>query len=1235
MLVIGRFDGPGPRPYQLWLEDTSGRQTGWLPGGQQTEDIPDSDAALSPIVASDPSSVPDAPPDQGSWPYAVSVASPENGLRVFVSGNLQAGFSLEALRFTAGGVIRSVTSGTVAQGETQEVTLAAPALYDLTLSADAGGSVTASPAPGPYPDGTQLVLTAAPDLDHVFGGWTVDSTAGYPTQQLVLLMDADHTVTAGFTAATLQSIAVSPANPVVMAGAAQQFLATGTYSDGSTRDVTASAAWSTSNTAVATISPAVPGLAAALQGGTVTISAAVAAITGTATLTVAAPPVLQAIAVSPVNPSIAVGAGLQLTATGTLSDGSTQDLTATASWSSDTASAAVGLTGIVTAAARPGTATITATVAAVSGSTMLTVIAVPALTAIAVVPVAAGIQQFRAIGTYSDGSSYDLTASAAWSTSDTTVATISPAGVATEVKTGSVTIGAAAAGISGSASLEVTPPVLQTIVVSPVNPGITAGTAVQFTATGTRSDGTTQYLTGTASWSSTNTAAATVGATGIATSYQPGATTITAAAAGVTGSAGLTVTAAPALQAIAVTPARPTIAAGSAVQFTAVGVYSDGSTQDLTSAASWFSGTTAVATIGATGVASGGGAGITMITATAGGFSGSTSLTVTAVPVLRSIAVTPADPSIAIGATAQFTAAGTFSDGSTADVTSTALWASTATTVATVIAGGLATAVAQGTAGITAAAGTISGSASLTVTPPLTTVTWVGTGSGSWHVPANWSTGQVPGPFDDVVIDAAAGIVVTYSQGTSSVHSLTSQNDLSLGGGVLALGARSAIGGAFTLSTGGELDGSDDVLVTGLFTCTGGTLGGTGTVTASSGLAISGNGLLISGCTLVNTGAATWTGGNINLGPGGAIVNAPAAGFDVQFDGFIMNAAGDDSPSVSNAGVFRKSAGTGTANLLSVVLDNAGTIDLLSGTLSFEPGPGRPGSWTGTFTGAAGTTLILAGPHDLGPGSSISGPAVVFASGFGPVNVSGSYDVTGSSSTTTASPTVNFTAGATLTSVGALTIDSGVVNFSTGQPVTLPGLALSEGGELAGSDDVLVSGLFACAGGQLSGPGTVTAAGGLAISGNGLLISGCTLVNTGAATWTGGNISLGPGGMIVNGQTAVFDVQFDAVVLNNGSSGDSPVFSNAGVFRKSAGTGTANLLSVVLDNAGTIDLRSGTLSFEPGPGRPGSWTGTFTGAAGTTLILRRPARPGTRLQHQRPGGSVRQRFRAGQRQRQL
>ncbi|MBN1369863.1 MAG: Ig-like domain-containing protein [Dehalococcoidaceae bacterium] len=83
--------------------------------------------------------------------------------------------------------------------------------------------------------------------------------------------------------------------------------------------------------------------------------------------------------------------------------------------------------------------------------------------------------------------------------------------------------------------------------------------------------------------------------------------------------------------------------------------------------------------------------------------------------VLESIAVAPATASIAMGATQQFTATGTYVGGTTADMTSQVTWASRDDGVAVIDASGLATGISVGSAAITANYGVFSDTASLQV----------------------------------------------------------------------------------------------------------------------------------------------------------------------------------------------------------------------------------------------------------------------------------------------------------------------------------------------------------------------------------------------------------------------------------------------------------------------------------------------------------------------------------------
>src|SRR6202020_1042329 len=115
-------------------------------------------------------------------------------------------------------------------------------------------------------------------------------------------------------------------------------------------------------------------------------------------------------------------------------------------------------------------------------------------------------------GTFSDGTTQNLTSSVTWSSGTTSIATINAAGLATGAGIGTSTITATSGVISGSTVLTVTAATLQSIAVTPANPSISKGATQQFTATGTFSDGTTQNLTSTVTWSSGTTSVATINA---------------------------------------------------------------------------------------------------------------------------------------------------------------------------------------------------------------------------------------------------------------------------------------------------------------------------------------------------------------------------------------------------------------------------------------------------------------------------------------------------------------------------------------------------------------------------------------------------------------------------------------------------------------------------------------------------------------------------------------------------
>jgi hypothetical protein len=431
--------------------------------------------------------------------------------------------------------------------------------------------------------------------------------------------------------------------------------------------------------------------------------------------------VLTSLQVTPAGASVPKGKAQQYTATGTYSDGTTQNLSAQAAWtSSNTAVASVTSPGGMALGLALGSTTIGATVSGITGSVTLTVIA-PVLMAIQVTPAAASIakgktQQYTATGTYSDGTTQNLSAQAAWTSSNTAVAKITtPGGLATALAVGSTTIAATVTAISGSVTLTVTAPTLTAIQVSPATASVSKGTNVQYAATGTYSDGTTQTITTQVVWTTSNSSVAKITSPGgLATTVGMGTATITATLAGVKASAVVTVTA-PLVFLLVL--GGGTLPKGQSQQLAAWGIFADGRISNVTALASWSSSNTSVATVtNPGGLATAVNLGTSIITATLTGLSWRTQLTVTK-PVLTSMQITPANATQAHGTTKQMTATGTYSDGTTANLTTQVQWTSSNVIVATFTrTAGALQANKVGTVKVTASLGSISASTNVTVT---------------------------------------------------------------------------------------------------------------------------------------------------------------------------------------------------------------------------------------------------------------------------------------------------------------------------------------------------------------------------------------------------------------------------------------------------------------------------------------------------------------------------------------
>ncbi len=166
----------------------------------------------------------------------------------------------------------------------------------------------------------------------------------------------------------------------------------------------------------------------------------------------------------------------------------------------------------------------------------------------------------------------------------------------------------------------------------------------------------------------------------------------------------------PTLSSIVVSPSTATIYQGQSQQYTVMGLLSDGTLQALTSGLGWSASSPSVGSISSSGLLTTLSAGTESITATApAGLLGLLSpitgtATLTVLPVLNSIAVSPAVASIGQGQTQQFTATGLFSNGTTQNITNVLNWSSASGTLASITSTGLATGLMPGADTITALA---------------------------------------------------------------------------------------------------------------------------------------------------------------------------------------------------------------------------------------------------------------------------------------------------------------------------------------------------------------------------------------------------------------------------------------------------------------------------------------------------------------------------------------------------
>jgi hypothetical protein len=380
----------------------------------------------------------------------------------------------------------------------------------------------------------------------------------------------------------------------------------------------------------------------------------------------------------------------------------------------------------------------------------------------------------------------------------------------------------------------------------------------------------------------------------------------------------------------------------------------------------------------------------------------------------------------------------------------------------------------------------------------------------------------------------------------------TGSGTLAITGGTASIPSGASASVQNLALSSGALNGAGSLTVTGQLNWTGGTMSGTGQTVAQGALAVVATGAYptLDGRTLDNQGSATCTIANYQfyLQNGATVINETAATWDFQTNGNLS--LGGGTATFTNHGLLKKSAGTNTTTI-GVPLNSDGTVEVDAGTLSLSNG----GSASGSFSIAGGTVSIPSG-------------------------------------------TFTFLDGAQGTGTGTLSITGGTASLPTGASASVQNLALSSGA-LNGAGSLTVTGQLSWTGGTMSGTGQTVAKGSLAVVATGAYptLDGRTLDNQGSATCTIANYQfyLQNGATVINEAAATWDFQTNG---NLSLGGGTATFTNHGLLKKSAGTGTTGV-GVTLSNDGTIEVDSGTLSLSNAPTN----ANTMTVAAGATLSL--------------------------------
>lgn len=390
--------------------------------------------------------------------------------------------------------------------------------------------------------------------------------------------------------AEIVGIVIRPESSSIPAGFQGRLQAFALYSSGMQKDVTALATWSSSKQAVASLPSS--GVISGLAAGDTEVSAEFGGRTGklnmgisNATLT----------GLQLTVPAVAVPAGLKqpVKVTATFSDQSTLNVTSAVSLSSsDAAVVAIDQTAGVIRGVQVGGSVVRASYQGKEAATALAVTSA-SLESIEVIRPDGNLPQGlsvspRALGRYSDKSVYDITSLVGWKVDDETVATFT-AGVLSAKQKGKTTYRASFHGVEGSSEIVVIDATLQSMRFEPASLSVAQGFTTAMKLFATYSDGKERDISSGATWKVSDPKVASIlGAVtpGLVLPVAVGQSRLTAEFQGQAIQTLVTVTDAT-LKTLSIKPETLSLDLGKTSVVTVSGTFSDDTTVDLTSAATY------------------------------------------------------------------------------------------------------------------------------------------------------------------------------------------------------------------------------------------------------------------------------------------------------------------------------------------------------------------------------------------------------------------------------------------------------------------------------------------------------------------------------------------------------------------------------------------------------------------------------------------------------------------------